>query len=215
MFSLCTIINSDKGASSARVLLCVFLDPTIPAPPRAIFTTSGWPLLTHHGRPLSPTGFSSRVKNDNRHPVGCEVSYRNGWYPGSVHFCLRVHRAPMASHAQRGEVCGVSRNANKNAWKKGRPWLTLRVISRAPNNNGRQTFRADVDSCSPERALRARNICIIAAILTPFDAECIWSLPFEASLPPPSALMPLALAPVKRRLQARCLDKLPGSALSS
>lgn len=47
----------------------------------AIFTTSGWPLLTHHGRPLSPTGFSSRVKNDNRHPEGCEVSHRNGWCP--------------------------------------------------------------------------------------------------------------------------------------
>lgn len=68
--------------------------------------------------------------------------------------------------------------------KKGRPRSTLRVISRAPNNNGRQTFRANVDSCSPERALRACNICIIAVILTPFDAECIWSLPFEASLLP-------------------------------
>lgn len=75
-------------------------------PPRAIFTTSGWPLLTHHGRPLSSTGFSSRVKNDNRHLEGCEVSHRNGWclVPRSVHFCLRVHRAPIASCTARGST---------------------------------------------------------------------------------------------------------------
>jgi len=105
--------------------------------------------------------------------------------PRSVHFYLRMHRAPMASHARRGEARryrGVDRNANKNARKKERTRSTLRVISRAPNNNGRQTFRANVDSYSPERASRARNICIIAAILTPFDVECIWSLPRLPSL---------------------------------
>lgn len=76
----------------------------------AIFTTSGWPLLTHHGRPLSPTGFSSRVKNDNRHPEGCEVSHRNGWCPDLLssafayiaHLWHRAHIARGSATLYRG-----------------------------------------------------------------------------------------------------------------
>jgi len=124
-------------------------------PPRAIFTTSGWPLLTHHGRPLSPTGFSSRVKNDNRHPEGCEVSHRNGWCRICSLLPSRAPRIYGITDIARGNTTlyrGVSRNANKNARKKGRPRSALRIISWAPNNNGRQTFRTDVDSYSLERA---------------------------------------------------------------
>lgn len=145
-------------------------------PPRAIFTTSGWPLLTHHGRPLSTTGFSSWVKNDNRDGEGCEVSHRNEVEPPICSpLSRRASRAPMAS--QRGESTGCAslflsvsspfppphlplsrgqEHANKNARKKGdRGWHYALLaaslsLSLPPNNNGRRTFRVDVDSYSAE-----------------------------------------------------------------
>lgn len=74
-------------------------------PPCAIFTTSGWPLLTHHGRPLSPTGFSSWVKNDNRHPEGCEVSLRKtGGAPICCLLPSRASRTYGVAHVARGST---------------------------------------------------------------------------------------------------------------
>jgi len=116
-------------------------------PVRAIFTTSGWPLLTHHGRPLSSTGFSSQAKNDNRHPRGVRGVAAKRVVPRSVHFCLRVHRAPMASRA-RGEGRGETRlfparrveALIKMHEKRAAARSALRVISRASVNNGRQLF---------------------------------------------------------------------------
>lgn len=142
----------------------------------AIFTTSGWPLLTHHGRPLSQTGFSSRVKNDNR-PEGCEMSHRNGWYPRcllSSAFAHLWHRT--RSEGKRYSPSEEGRNANKNARKKGGrgrhyallagPLIIMAVRLSVPTLT---LIRPN------EHRARARNICIIAAILMPFDAECIWS----------------------------------------
>lgn len=79
--ALCVILISAEFKLFIYFYTIFYLSSYHSRPPCAIFTTSGWPLLTHHGRPLSPTGFSSRVKNDNRHPEGCEVSHRNGWCP--------------------------------------------------------------------------------------------------------------------------------------
>lgn len=62
-----------------------------------------------------------------------------------------------------------------------------------------------------EHRARAYNICIIAAILMPFDAECIWCS--TRGFPPsmsPSDLVCLALAAVKCRLQTRRFSQSVG-----
>lgn len=62
----------------------------------------------------------------------------------------RTYGVTRNSEGKRGATMGWVGTLIKMREKEGRPRSALRVISRAPNNNGRQTFCADVDSYSPE-----------------------------------------------------------------
>lgn len=108
----------------SRVLYPAFfpassLVPPFPPPSRHFYdiwmavANASWPA------PLSPTGFSSRVKNDNRHPEGCEMSPWNGWCPEpfSFAFACTYGVARNTAEGKRGATTR-GRNANKNARKK-------------------------------------------------------------------------------------------------
>lgn len=113
--SHCVFSHFHSRTSMERVSSCLCRSHSSPPPLPTILTTSGWPLLTHHGRPLSPAGFSSRAKSDNRHrppTEGCEVSHRNRVVPRfpRIHFYHRVcPRTPMGRGRREAE-----------GWREGR-----------------------------------------------------------------------------------------------
>lgn len=112
-----------------------------------------WPLLTHHGRLLSPTGFSSRFRNDNRAVSGgvrgvtpervaqCAWSFSFALAPRALAPPFRRFTYGVAAFLceQRTKERGGNRTAknnNKNAgneWERVEgavAWSALRVISR-------------------------------------------------------------------------------------
>lgn len=74
------------------------------------------------------------------------------------------------------------KSANKNAGKKGARGRHYALLA-GPLIMA-VSFSAPTLTLIQPNEHRARNICIIAAILTPFDAECIWSRLFGLFLPP-------------------------------
>lgn len=101
----------------------VFLGPTIPAPlPRAIFTTSGWPLLTHHGRHhCRRLAFLVGLKTIIVIPKGARCHPETGGAPIRSPLPSRAPRTyGVTRNGSRGRFCGAATGVgrNKNARKK-------------------------------------------------------------------------------------------------
>lgn len=119
-----------------------------------------WPLLTHHGRLLSPTGFSSRFRNDNRdatRPEGVARCHAGTSGPMCVIFFIspRGHATPRRAgftygvsqlaygvgwtekekeeekkRRKEGREGSDTKSAGRKERERERTWLALRVISR-------------------------------------------------------------------------------------